>query len=210
VVLMISPDVKVIDITKDVLYEKYLYRCLAPMPFRRYRRRREYLGMAIQRGFHKRVVALNNVIVGQIEYAPAEASAYPICGEGIIVMNCIWVLRKAKGHNLGRLLLDNITRSEKNAQGFATIGLEGHWSGWMKKDHMEWLGFRSIDSIGVTHKTKHLGEHFRIHLMWLREANGAEPPRWNESRMLEGVSFCLAHPLYHPESLKVREILSKI
>jgi len=209
-VLMISPNVKVIDITKDILYEKCLYRCLAPMPFRKYKRRTEYLEKAMQRGFHKRVVALNDVIVGQIEYARAGASAYPIYGEGVIVMNCIWVLRKAKGHNLGRLLLDNMMRSEKDAEGFATIGLEGHWSGWMKKDHMEWLGFRSIDSIEVTNKTKHLGEWFKIHLMWLPAASGAEPPKWNESRMLEGVRFCLAHPLYHPESLKAREILSKI
>jgi len=209
-VLMISYNVKVIDITKDIFYEKYLYRCLAPMPIRRHRKRREYLQAVTEKNFHKKVVALNEAIVGQIEYAPAEASAYPIAGEGIVVMNCIWVLRRAKGHNLGRLLLDDMMRSEKNAHGFATIGLEGHWSGWMKKDHMKWLGFRSIDSIEVTHKTKHLGEHFKIHLMWLPGVNGAEPPKWNESRMLEGVSFCLAHPLYHPESLKAREILSKI
>ena len=95
---MANPHIEVIDITKDVLYERYLYRCLAPTPFRRYRKRRGYLVMAVPEGFRKKVVALDGEIVGQIEYAPARASGYPISGEGIVVMNCIWILRRAKGH----------------------------------------------------------------------------------------------------------------
>jgi hypothetical protein len=43
-------------------------------------------------------------------------------------MNCIWVLRKAKGHNLGKRLLQDMIKNEKDAAGFATIALEDHWS----------------------------------------------------------------------------------
>ncbi|MFQ6074758.1 MAG: hypothetical protein ACE5Z5_01305 [Candidatus Bathyarchaeia archaeon] len=123
------------------------------MPFRKYRKRREYLEVAIPKGFHKKLLFLDGDVVGQIEYAPAEASGYPIMGVDIVVMNCIWVLRRAKGHRLGGRLLAAMMEGEKDAGGFATIALEDHWSPWMKKEHMEKLGFRALDSVEVTHKT---------------------------------------------------------
>lgn len=51
-----SSEAKIIDITKDARYERYLYRCLAPMPFRKYRTRWEYLEVAIPKGFHKKLL----------------------------------------------------------------------------------------------------------------------------------------------------------
>jgi ribosomal protein S18 acetylase RimI-like enzyme len=200
-------ETKILDITDDIEYEKYLYKCLAPMPFRKYRKRHEYLKAAIPKGFHKKLLILDSEVVGQIEYAPADASYYPITGEKTIVMNCIWVLRKAKGHNIGEKLMTDMMRSEKKANGFATVALENHWSPWLKKNQMENLGFKSIDSLKVKHKLKHKGECFRINLMWLPRTANANPPTWDRTKLLEGVNCCTAHPLYHPESLKSREIL---
>jgi len=202
-------EIEVIDITENSEYERYLYKCLAPMPFRKYRKRHEYLEAAIPKRFHKKLLILNGQVVGQIEYAPAEACGYPITGDNIIVMNCIWVLRRAKGRNLGKQLLNDMMKNEKNAVGFATIGLENHWSPWFKKQQMEKLGFKSIDSVKVTHKTKHKGECFKIHFMWLPTTENANPPKWDKSRLLEGEEFCLAHPLYRPEKPKLREIFEK-
>lgn len=201
--------IEILDTTEDTSYENYLYRCLAPMPFRKYRKRREYLEFAVPKGFHKKLLSFNGKIVGQVEYAPGEASGYPIAGENVTVMNCIWVLRKAKGHNLGRHLLSDMKRSEKNATGFATLGLENHWSGWLKKEHIERLGFRSIDSLRVEHKAKHVGECFRIHLMWLPNRVRGQLPHWDKSKLLEGVDFCLAHPLYHPQKLRTKDVLQE-
>jgi hypothetical protein len=93
--------------------------------------------------------------------------------------------------------------------GFATLALKNHWSPWLKKKHMEKLGFKPIDSIKVTHKTKHKGQRFKIHLMWLPAAENANSPTWNKSKLLKGVDFCLAHPLYHPERTKLKEILEE-
>ncbi len=204
-----SSEVEIIDITEDIGYERYLYRCLAPMPFMKYRKRREYLEIAIPKGFHKKLLVFDGKIVGQIEYAPAEACGYPIIGDDTIVMNCIWVLRKAKGHNFGKRLVADMIESEKNAVGFATIALEKHWSPWLKKWQMEKFGFEPVDSIEVAHKTKNKGEPFKIYLMWLPKTKNAELPTWEESKFLKGVDFCLAHPLYHPQKTKLREILEK-
>jgi len=198
---------EVLDIIRNGAYGRYLYRCLAPMPFRKYRKRREYLEAAIPRGFHKRLLIFNGEIVGQIEYAPPEASGYSIMGDNIIVMNCIWVLRKVKGHNLGMRLLNAMMEKEGAAAGFATIALENHWSPWMKREQMEKLGFKPLDSIKVMHKTKHKGQPFKIYLMWLPATKNPETPTWNKLKLLEGVNFCMAHPLYHPEKPRLKEIL---
>ena len=132
---------KIIDITEVSEYKKYVYRCLVG-PFRRYKKRQEYLEKAILKGFHKKLLIFDGEIVGQIEYAPAEVSYYPIMGDNIMVMNCIWVLRKAKGHKFGKRLLEDMIKSERDTAGFATITLENHWSPWFMKWQMEKLGVR--------------------------------------------------------------------
>jgi len=204
-----NSEVKIVDITKNAQYEKYLYKCLSPIPFRKYKKRSRYLKAAIPRGFRKKLLIFNRETVGQIEYAPAEASGYSIAGADVVGMNCIWVLRKAKGHNFGKQLLVDMTKSEEGVTGFATIALENHWSPWLKKEHMEKLGFKPVDSVRVTHKLKHKGQVFKIYLMWMPKAEVAKPPTWNKSELLEGVDFCLAHPLYRPEKAKQKEILAK-
>jgi hypothetical protein len=206
---MLSCDVEIVDVTDGRVLEGFPFGCLTPMTFRRYRRRSEYLEDALPRGFRKKVLVWKGEVVGQIEYAPPEGAGYPIRGEDIIVMNCIWVLRKAKGHHFGTHLMKEMIESEPDASGFATIGLEDHWSPWLKKDQLEKLGFRSIDHVHVSHKTKHVSEPFTVHLMWLPRRKDAQPPTWDKRMLLEGVYWCLAHPLYHPQTCKPKEILQK-
>jgi len=100
--MMPDSKIEIIDIIKKSEYEKYLYKCLAPMPFRKYKKRHNYLETAVPKGFHKKLLIFDGKVVGQIEYAPVEVSGYPVMGDNIIVMNCMWVLRRAKGHNFGK------------------------------------------------------------------------------------------------------------
>jgi hypothetical protein len=183
---------------------KDIYKCLAPMPNRKYRTRREYLEKAIPKGLHKKLLVLNGEVVGQIEHVLAEASGYPIIGDNIIVMNCIWVLRKAKRHNLGLMLIKDMVESEKNAAGFATIALEGERSPWFKKWQMERLGFKPTDSIKVKNKRKPCEQAFTIYLMWMPKRHEAEPPTWDKAKLLEGETFCSSHPLYRPQTWEGR------
>jgi hypothetical protein len=207
--LTFQADVCIVDAVEGGIYERYLYRCLAPMPFRKYERRRRYLESAVPAGLRKKILFYGDSAVGQIEYAPAEASGYPIFGGDVVVLNCIWVLRRAKGHRFGRLLMDEMMRDHSDADCFATVGLEDHWSGWLRKEHMEYLGFRSIDSIAVSHKVKHPDMRFKIHLMWIPNRSD-KPPSWRRSELLRGVDFCMAHPLYRPKSIRTEEILRRV
>jgi len=200
---------RIVDITEGVEYKKYLHRCLAGPPSRGNKRRTEYLNRAIPRGFRKKLLIFDGDIIGQIEYSPSEVSYYPIVGEDMIVINCIWVLRRAKGHNFGKLLVEDMMKSEKDAYCFATIGLENHWSPWFIKWQMEKLGFKSLEFINVKHKTKHKGRIFSIHLMWMPTTENANPPTWDQQKLLEGITSCIAHPLYHPQTYKPSQIFEK-
>jgi L-amino acid N-acyltransferase YncA len=206
--MKLASEIKTVEITKNGKYNMFLHRCLAG-PFRRYKKRTEYLREAIPKGLHKKLLIFNREIVGQIEYSPAEASYYPISGLNIIVINCIWVLKKAKGHNFGKLLLEGMIKSEKDAAGFATIALENHWSPWFKKEEIEKLGFKSLGSTKVAHKKKYKGRIFKIHLMWKPSSENSKLPTWNQQKLLEGVTTCILHPLYHPQTYDPKQILEK-
>ena len=200
---------RIVDITESSKYEIYLHRCLVGPPSKRYKKRISYLEKAIPKGFHKKILIFDGKVIGTIEYSPSEVSYYPINGDNMIVMNCVWVLRKAKGHNFGKLLVEDMMKSEKDASSFATIALENHWSPWFKKWQTEKLGFKAVESINVMHQMKHRGRKFSIYLMWMPTTADAKPPTWNKQELLEGITSCIAHPLYHPQTYEPRRILEK-
>lgn len=193
----LSSGVEIIDVTENPKYERFLYWCILHYggTFRRYEPRCGYLASSIPKGFCKKILFFKGDYAGTIEYAPAEVSGYPIKGEGVIVMNCIWIHAKAKRRGFGKLLLKTMMDEEKDFSGFATIGLENHWKRWFKKEQMEGLGFKSIRSIELEHKIRHQGQRFKMHLMWMPVKEGAAPPIWDETKLLEGTYFCFGHPL---------------
>lgn len=203
------PNIRIIDAVRDPEGERYLYKCLAPHPYRRYRKRAQYLEKAVEGGLRKEVLLLEGDAVGMIEYAPAEVSAYPVSGPNVWVMNCIWVLRRAKGHRFGRMLMGRMLEAAEDAEGFATIALDGHTSPWLRLRHMEFLGFRSIDSRRMRHKVKRPEVCFETHLMWMPLEEGAEKPTMDWAEMLKGVDFCIAHPLYRAERLGLEVIFEE-
>lgn len=207
--MMANSQVKIIDITRDYEYERYLHRCLAGPPSRRYRKRIAYLKMAIPKGFHKKLLTYRENVVGTIEYAPSDVSYYPITGKNMVVMNCIWVLRKAKGHGFGKILVEDMMENEQDAYSFATIALENHWSPWLMKGHMEKLGFKPVESMKVRHKVKHKERTFYIHLMWKQKIPDSPQPTWIIHELLKGITSCIAHPLYHPQTFEPTQILEK-
>jgi GNAT superfamily N-acetyltransferase len=204
-----SSEIKIVDIAKSDGHKGYLCKCLALMPFREYTHRKEYLERAFHTGFHKKLLIFDGHVVGTIEYAPSEASGYPIIGDDVIDMNCMWVLRKAKGHNFGKILVDDMVKSEGHAAGLATIALENHWSAWFTEHQIEKPGFKPIDSLSVSHKTKHKEQVFSIHLVWMPRAGNSEPPSSDTKRLLEGETLCLAHPLCRPQTWKGNVFVAK-
>jgi hypothetical protein len=202
-------EAEIVDITEASEYEEYLHRCLVGPRSRRYKKRIAYLRRAIPKGFRKKLLILKGKVIGTIEYSPPEVSYYPIIGDRVVVMNCIWVLRKAKGHSFGQMLVEDMKESEREASCFTTIALTGHWSPWFRKWQMEKLGFKSLESMTVTHENKHKDRDFSIYLMWMPIAEDAEPPSWDRQELLKGTTACTAHPLYHPQTYKPTQIFEE-
>jgi N-acetylglutamate synthase-like GNAT family acetyltransferase len=207
--MALASQAEIVDITASKEYERYLNRCFVGPSSKGCKRRVEHLKKAVAEGFHKKLLLSDGQVVGQIEYSPAEVSYYPIMGDKVIVLNCIWVLRKAKGHNFGKRLLEDMMKSERDASGFATIVLKNHWSPWFEKEQMEKLGFKPLDSISVSHRAKCRGRVFSIYLMWMPNADNAVPATWDKQKLLKGTTCCTAHPLYHPQTYEPKQILRK-
>ncbi|GAH42628.1 unnamed protein product [marine sediment metagenome] len=215
----IQSSVEIVDVTKDPKYERFLYWCIfhtkkefiGKSIHKTYKHRYEYLKTMIPKGFRKKVLFYKGDHVGMIEYAPVEASGFPIIGENVIVMNCIWVHKRAAGHHFGKLLIEHMMEDKKGTTGFATLGCEGFHRVYVKKDDMEKLGFYSLKSMKVKHKGKKKGGCFTIHLMWMPVVKNAKLPTWNESKLMEGLYFCEHHPLYHGKHgcAELRFILEK-
>ena len=217
----VKPEIDIADVTDNNNFERFLYRCifhsrfdtLTNAPYRKHEDRRKYLESAISKGFHMKIMFYKGDHIGMIEYVPAKASGLPIAGENIIVMNCIWVHKRAQGHNFGKILLREMLESEKQAVGFATVSLEDYWMIWMRKSEMQRLGFTSIDSIKVRHKRYHNEKCFQMHLMWLPTTENAKTPTWEDSELLKGVSFCPHHPIYREKygvkKLQLKEIYER-
>jgi len=151
--MKVNSAVEIIDVTENPEYERFLYRCLFHGRkdaygnlFRSrkdafYKQRREYLQSAIPKGFRKKVLIFKGDQVGTIEYASAEGSGLPIIGDNVVVMNCIWVQKRGRGHNFGKRLLKDMIEGERGASGFATIALENYWGPYFMKSEMKSLGF---------------------------------------------------------------------
>ena len=148
--------------------------------------------------------------MGTIEFAPPEASYYPIQGTNILVLNCIWILSRAKGHGLGKILFEDMLQDNPDISGVATIALEGHWMPWFKIEQLEKFGFSSIDFMTVTHKRKNQDIPFKIHLMWFPLKKVIALPTWDKEKFLEGLLHCIFHPLYNPISFEEKNILKKV
>ncbi len=200
----LETSVKIVDITDKPKYKSLLVGCIfhrkrkIPLKalYKRRKARVEYLKSAIPKGFHMKILFNSGNHVGMIEYGPPEAAALPITGKKIIIMNCIWVHTRAQGNNFGKMLMADMIKSNKHAAGFATIALEKYWMAWMKKWMMEHLGFKSIKSIKLKHKTYKKERCFTARLMWLPNMKNATPPTLDEQKLLYGVDSCHGHPLY--------------
>ncbi len=199
-----SETTKIIDITNKPKYKRLLIGCIFHVRKQaslrvlceRHDGRVAYLNAAVSKGYHMEVLFKGKDPVGMIEYGPPEAAGLPVSGKNIIVMNCIWVHRRAQGRKYGKLLIEEMIDSESHAAGFATIALEDYWMHWMQKWMMEKLGFRSVRSLRLKHRKYKKDRCFVLHLMWLPRSGRSTLPTWNEVELLHGVDFCPSHPLY--------------
>ena len=77
----------------------------------------------LARGFEHGLVFRKLDVRGKvfIEYAPAEAAWRPVVAPGYLVIHCLWVSGRYKGHQIGRELLQHGLEASNAFHGVATV-----------------------------------------------------------------------------------------
>jgi GNAT superfamily N-acetyltransferase len=82
---------------------------------------------------------------GFIEYIPSEYSWRGIKADGFMVIHCVWVVGKSKGHGYGTKLLQECLDDAKGMNGVVVMTSEKTWL--PKKDLFIKNGFEKVDSM---------------------------------------------------------------
>jgi GNAT superfamily N-acetyltransferase len=90
----------------------------------------------VKRGFRAR---------GFIEYIPSECAWRGIKADGYMVIHCIWVVGKNKGHGYGTKLLQECLKDARGMNGVVVMTSEKTWL--PQKDLFVKNGFKKVDSM---------------------------------------------------------------
>lgn len=112
-----------------------------------------------------------------IEYIPAEDAWVPICADGYIYINCLWIAGSMKGHGYSNDLLNECISEAKarGKKGLCILSSDGRKKEFLSDPkYMAYKGFKLADrsDCGIT-------------LMYLPINADAEPPKFKE---------CAKHP----------------
>jgi GNAT superfamily N-acetyltransferase len=92
--------------------------------------------------------------VGLIEYAPIEKTIFPVCGENLAFIHCIWVITPFWRKGVGRALMEGFREKTSQLSGAAVVAYEGEsWWGffdYMPKWFFDKFGFKEADRIGTS------------------------------------------------------------
>jgi GNAT superfamily N-acetyltransferase len=87
--------------------------------------------------------------VGLIEYAPIEKTIFPVKGENLAFIHCIWVITPFWRKGVGKALMESFIEYTSYLSGAAVISYEGEsWWGffdYMPKCFFDKFGFKEVD-----------------------------------------------------------------
>jgi GNAT superfamily N-acetyltransferase len=92
--------------------------------------------------------------VGLIEYAPIEKTIFPVRGENLAFIHCIWVITPFWRKGVGQALMESFMEKTSHLSGAAVIAYEGEsWWGffdYMPRWFFDKLGFKEVDRNGTS------------------------------------------------------------
>jgi GNAT superfamily N-acetyltransferase len=90
--------------------------------------------------------------VGLLEYIPIEKTIFPVKGENLAFIHCIWVIPPYQRKGVALTLMENFFEQTSHFSGSAVIAYEGEsWWGffdYMPKWFFEKFGFKEVDRDG--------------------------------------------------------------
>ena len=105
-----------------------------------------------RRGLVIKVARINEEPIGFAYGIPIEQASWGPLGEGLMSLPCLYVLRRATGHGIGRALLEaiEVAARKTNRSGLTVTGFRNlpgaEW--FMPADYFESCGFSTVDTRG--------------------------------------------------------------
>jgi hypothetical protein len=205
---------EVVDSASDPRFTHVRQQCFAPAQIQEDDpHRKNYLRLAEENGLKKLLLLYDDQLAGQIEFAPPEAAGLPIQGNGVTVINCLWVLDAYAGLEGGRRLLAACAEDNPNTKSLATVAFSPSSLQWLPGTFFDRQKFKTIAEIDTG---RLFGDTPIVaQLLWRPLSDDATPPTWNEEALLSGVDFCPAYPwlfgkrLYWGRSFAYRAVIVK-
>jgi GNAT superfamily N-acetyltransferase len=92
--------------------------------------------------------------VGLIEYTPIEKTIFPVRGENLAFIHCIWVITPFWRKGVGQALMESFMEKTSHLSGVAVIAYEGEsWWGffdYMPKWFFDKFGFKEVNRNGTS------------------------------------------------------------
>lgn len=161
---------KIVDLNPE-RYDQSISLCIGCKPG--FEQAREEKRRWLENHYPKRVggklAYFNGQIAGMIEFCPIEHSPFPVTGEGLLHINCIWVLPGYQRKSIGQTLLRSC-KEEMETRGRKGLSVLAHDGPiFMPAAFFEHEGFQTIQKRSHTE------------LMW-KDIEHSKPPEFLESR----------------------------
>jgi GNAT superfamily N-acetyltransferase len=142
---------KIIDLNNANIDEHGIFCLQSKRNTKGYRDKIEWARERFKEGLRLRILLVNEEAKrgfrarGFIEYIPSEHAWRGIKADGYMVIHCIWVVGKNKGHGYGKKLLQACLKDARGMNGVVVMTSDKTWL--PKKDFFVKNGFEKVDSM---------------------------------------------------------------
>ena len=194
---------KIVDLNPE-RYDESISLCIGCKPgFEQAREeKRRWLENHYPKKVGGKLAYLNGQIAGMIEFCPIEHSPFPVTGEGLLHINCIWVLPGYQRKSIGQTLLRSCREEmeTRGRKGLSVLAYDGPML--MPEAFFAHEGFRTVQK--------------RLHteLMW-KEFGACRPPEFLESRFTperldDGIAIDMLWSAQCPWSVMTRQRIQRV
>jgi GNAT superfamily N-acetyltransferase len=142
---------KIVDLNNANIDEYGTFCLQSKKNTKGYRDKLKWVKERFKEGLHLKLFLINEGVKrgfrarGFIEYIPSEYAWRGIKADGYMVIHCIWVVGKNKGHGYGTKLLQECLKDARGMNGVVVMTSEKTWL--PKKDLFVKNGFKKVDSM---------------------------------------------------------------
>ncbi len=119
--------VKLLTLTASDLGKVQMLCGHSPTYRRGYVAKMEWLQARLREGMRYTLLQVGGCNGGMIEYIPGEYAWRGVEADGYLVIHCLWVVGRNRGHGYGRLLLQACLDDAAGKKGVAVVVSKTHW-----------------------------------------------------------------------------------